>query len=136
MLYFFQNLFKPNFWFYFFHLGHILALEAMAYLVMYWYGTGWIPWTVSLLCYSTVQVSRVGWGRVQIQEVKICVWSHPCGAVEKRDGLILDTPGGEFPINPIPHSYMCVIMDLCGPIVRRNNFRRYGEYITFCSKTT
>ncbi|XP_064598122.1 acyl-CoA 6-desaturase-like [Liolophura sinensis] len=73
-----MNLFKPNFWFYFFHLGHILALEAMAYLVMHWYGTGWIPWTISLLCYSTVQ-AQTGWLQHDFGHLSVCkssFWDH------------------------------------------------------------
>lgn len=53
---FLQGLFKPSYTFFFLHLAHLIALEAIAYLVMRQFGTGWIPYLISLLCSATVQV--------------------------------------------------------------------------------
>nr|ARR97144.1 delta-5 fatty acid desaturase 2 protein [Haliotis discus discus] len=55
-----MNLFKPNALFFVLHLGHILLLEYMAYAVMAYFGTGWIPYILSLVFYSTVQ-AQSGW---------------------------------------------------------------------------
>ena len=37
-------------------VGHILMFEVLAYLIMRTYGTGWIPYLASVLCYTIVQV--------------------------------------------------------------------------------
>ena len=42
--------------FFFVHLAHIIAMEVMAYLTLYYFGTGWIPFLVSVCLYATVQV--------------------------------------------------------------------------------
>ncbi|XP_061165492.1 acyl-CoA 6-desaturase-like isoform X1 [Saccostrea echinata] len=55
-----MGLFKPSYWFFFIHLAHILAMEVMAYLTLYYFGTGWIPFIVSVCLYATVQ-SQIGW---------------------------------------------------------------------------
>ncbi|XP_076452985.1 acyl-CoA 6-desaturase-like [Babylonia areolata] len=55
-----MGLFKPSYMFYFVVIAHVLVLEAMAYLVMREFGTGWIPWIVALLCTGTAQVQG-GW---------------------------------------------------------------------------
>ena len=51
-----QGLFKPSYTFFFVHLAHIIAMEVMAYLTLYYFGTGWIPFLVSVCLYATVQV--------------------------------------------------------------------------------
>ena len=51
-----QGLFKPSYMFFFVHLAHIIAMEVMAYLTLYYFGTGWIPFLVSVCLYATVQV--------------------------------------------------------------------------------
>uniref|UniRef100_A0A8W8KT35 Cytochrome b5 heme-binding domain-containing protein n=1 Tax=Magallana gigas TaxID=29159 RepID=A0A8W8KT35_MAGGI len=50
-----MGLFKPSYLFFFLHLAHIIAMEVMAYLTLYYFGTGWIPFLVSVCLYSTVQ---------------------------------------------------------------------------------
>ncbi|XP_076458631.1 acyl-CoA 6-desaturase-like [Babylonia areolata] len=55
-----MGLFSPSYFFFFVHLAHILAFEAAGYLVMRQFGTGWIPWLISLLCTTTVQ-AQTGW---------------------------------------------------------------------------
>ncbi|XP_011414050.2 acyl-CoA 6-desaturase isoform X2 [Magallana gigas] len=54
------GLFKPSYLFFFLHLAHIIAMEVMAYLTLYYFGTGWIPFLVSVCLYSTVQ-AQCGW---------------------------------------------------------------------------
>jgi hypothetical protein len=53
----FQGLFKPSYLFFALFLGHIMVLEVLSYLTLYYFGTGWLPFIVSILLYSTVQVS-------------------------------------------------------------------------------
>jgi hypothetical protein len=55
--YIFQGLFKPSFLFYAAVLTHIMVLEVLAYLTLYYFGTGWLPFIVSMLLYATSQVS-------------------------------------------------------------------------------
>lgn len=55
-----MGLFEPSYMFYIVVLGHILLLEALAYLTLVWFGAGWIPFLVSLILYSTSQV-QTGW---------------------------------------------------------------------------
>lgn len=53
---FFQGLFKPSYFYFFAYLGHVMVLEVLAYLTLVYFGTGWIPFIVSILLYGTVQV--------------------------------------------------------------------------------
>ncbi|KAK6165628.1 hypothetical protein SNE40_022520 [Patella caerulea] len=55
-----MNLFKTNALFYTLHLAHILLFEVLAYLTMYYFGTGWLPFLVSVACYTIVQ-AQTGW---------------------------------------------------------------------------
>ncbi|XP_034302423.2 acyl-CoA 6-desaturase isoform X3 [Magallana gigas] len=55
------GLFKPSYLFFFLHLAHIIAMEVMAYLTLYYFGTGWIPFLVSVCLYSTVQGASPSW---------------------------------------------------------------------------
>jgi hypothetical protein len=34
-----------------------MVLEVLAYLTLYYFGTGWLPFIVSILLYATMQVS-------------------------------------------------------------------------------
>jgi hypothetical protein len=52
-----QNLFEANSWFFTAHLIHIVALEIAAYLILLYFGTGWIPFLASVLCLSISAVS-------------------------------------------------------------------------------
>lgn len=53
---FLQDLFRPSYAFFFIHLAHIIAFEVLGYLVMKQFGTGWIPYLITLLCCTIVQV--------------------------------------------------------------------------------
>ncbi len=53
---YFQGLFKPSAFFFTVVLAHIIAFEIAAYSILYYFGTGWIPWISSLACYIIVQV--------------------------------------------------------------------------------
>ncbi|KAK7112009.1 acyl-CoA 6-desaturase-like isoform X1 [Littorina saxatilis] len=55
-----MGLFKTNYAFFFMHLAHILAFEAAGYLVMRQFGTGWIPYLISLFCHGCLQ-AQTGW---------------------------------------------------------------------------
>ncbi|XP_078326001.1 acyl-CoA 6-desaturase-like isoform X3 [Crassostrea virginica] len=56
-----MGLFKPSYTFFFVHLAHIIAMEVMAYLTLYYFGTGWIPFLVSVCLYATVQGASPSW---------------------------------------------------------------------------
>jgi len=57
-----MGLFKPSIMFYVLSLGHILMFEVLAYLVFAYYGTGWIPFLVSLL-FNTIVQAQTGWNQ-------------------------------------------------------------------------
>ena len=61
-----MGLFKPSFLFYAAVLTHIMVLEVLAYLTLYYFGTGWLPFIVSILLYATMQV-------------QVCFSSHDFG---------------------------------------------------------
>ncbi|XP_025080864.1 fatty acid desaturase 2-like isoform X1 [Pomacea canaliculata] len=50
-----MDLFRPSYAFFFIHLAHIIAFEVLGYLVMKQFGTGWIPYLITLLCCTIVQ---------------------------------------------------------------------------------
>ena len=54
----FQGLFKPSVTFFTLSILQVIVLEVFAYWCMATYGSGWIPWTLSLLAMATVQVKR------------------------------------------------------------------------------
>ena len=53
------NLLKPNLWFYAAHLGHILALDVLGWFVMWYFGTGWLPYLTSAFLLLVVQVGEI-----------------------------------------------------------------------------
>ncbi|CAH1788188.1 unnamed protein product [Owenia fusiformis] len=55
-----MGLFKPSVTFFTLHLAHILALEAAAFLVMYYFGTGWIPFITSCILFGTME-AQAAW---------------------------------------------------------------------------
>ncbi|XP_021370917.1 fatty acid desaturase 2-like [Mizuhopecten yessoensis] len=55
-----KGLFKPSYIFFLMVIAHVLVLDALAYLVMAYFGTGWVPYLVSLMCAATVQ-AQTGW---------------------------------------------------------------------------
>lgn len=55
-----MGLFEASYTFYMITLLCIILLDIAAYLVMYYFGAGWIPFLVSLACISTCQ-AQVAW---------------------------------------------------------------------------
>lgn len=51
-----MDLFKPRMGFYAAHLGHILALEVLGWMVLWHYGTGWLPYLLTAAILTTAQV--------------------------------------------------------------------------------
>ena len=51
-----SGFFQPSVPFFVLNIGHILIFEVMAYFIMRMYGTGWLPYLASVLCYTIVQV--------------------------------------------------------------------------------
>lgn len=52
----FQDLFTPSKVFFTFIVGHLIFFEILAYLTFYYFGTGWLPYLVSVIFYTIVQV--------------------------------------------------------------------------------
>nr|AIC34709.1 delta-5 fatty acyl desaturase [Mimachlamys nobilis] len=52
--------YKPSYFFFLIVIAHILVLEVMSYWVMAYFGTGWLPCIVSMMCAVTVQ-AQAGW---------------------------------------------------------------------------
>nr|WAY16337.1 front-end fatty acid desaturase group A [Spirobranchus lamarcki] len=50
-----QGFFKPSVTFFSLIVGHILMFELLAYVTLRVFGTGWIPYIASVLCYTIVQ---------------------------------------------------------------------------------
>lgn len=72
------GLFEPSYCFFFLNLFHVLLLEALAYLTFRYFGTGWMPYTVSVMLYSIVQ-AQTGWiqhdfGHLSV--FKFSKWDH------------------------------------------------------------
>uniref|UniRef100_A0A6I8N7H0 Acyl-CoA 6-desaturase n=1 Tax=Ornithorhynchus anatinus TaxID=9258 RepID=A0A6I8N7H0_ORNAN len=55
-----MNLFKANHLFYFLHLGHIFAMEGLAWLTVSYFGTGWISTILTAFILATSQ-AQAGW---------------------------------------------------------------------------
>jgi len=55
-----EGLFKPNMSFYAAHLAHIVVIEALAWAVLWTYGTGVVPMVVECLLFVTTQ-AQAGW---------------------------------------------------------------------------
>ena len=51
-----QGLFQPSYTFFTIILLHVILLDIAAYLIMYYFGTGWIQFLISLVLISTAQV--------------------------------------------------------------------------------
>ena len=52
-----MGLFQPQFWFYFWTLGHIILLDFLGMVVMQYFGTGWVPYMIAALLLATSQAS-------------------------------------------------------------------------------
>jgi len=57
-----MDLFRPSFLFYAVNLGHVALLFLLSYYVLVWYGSGWIPYLISLALVSTAQ-AQIGWNQ-------------------------------------------------------------------------
>lgn len=57
-----MDLFTPSKVFFTFIVGHLIFFEILAYLTFYYFGTGWLPYLVSVIFYTIVQ-SEAGWSQ-------------------------------------------------------------------------
>ncbi|NXK04039.1 FADS2 desaturase, partial [Herpetotheres cachinnans] len=55
-----MNLFRANPLFFSLYLGHIIAMEVLAWLMVLYFGTGWIT-TLILACILTTSQAQAGW---------------------------------------------------------------------------
>ncbi|NXL86870.1 FADS2 desaturase, partial [Alectura lathami] len=55
-----MNLFQASPLFFSLYLGHVLVMEALAWLIVSYCGTGWIP-TLILVCILTTSQAQAGW---------------------------------------------------------------------------
>ncbi|NXS64639.1 FADS2 desaturase, partial [Pandion haliaetus] len=55
-----MNLFRANPLFFSLYLGHIIAMEVLAWLMVSYFGTGWIT-TLILACILTISQAQAGW---------------------------------------------------------------------------
>ncbi|KFQ36606.1 Fatty acid desaturase 2, partial [Merops nubicus] len=55
-----MNLFRASPLFFSLYLGHIIAMEVLAWLMVYYFGTGWIT-TLILSCILTTSQAQAGW---------------------------------------------------------------------------
>ncbi|XP_033628616.1 acyl-CoA 6-desaturase-like [Asterias rubens] len=72
------NLLKPNLWFYAAHLGHILALDVLGWFVMWYFGTGWLPYLTSAFLLLVVQ-GQSGWFQHDLGHLSVfkkSSWNH------------------------------------------------------------
>ena len=53
-----QGLFKVNVWFFVWNLLHFVAMDIAAYVILYKYGTGWLPWWTAMILLVTAQVRK------------------------------------------------------------------------------
>lgn len=52
--------FKPSVTFYVLNIGQLILLEILAYVILVQFGTGWLPYWLSIFCLATVQ-AQAGW---------------------------------------------------------------------------
>ncbi|GFO18485.1 fatty acid desaturase 2 [Plakobranchus ocellatus] len=53
-----MNLFKPSVTFFVLQMAHILFLDWASWAILYYFGTGWIPYIFSMLAITTVEVGQ------------------------------------------------------------------------------
>ena len=53
-----MNLFKSNQLFFLLHLAHIIAMESIAWFILFYFGNGWIPTIITAFVLATSQVRR------------------------------------------------------------------------------
>jgi len=57
-----MDLFTPSKLFYTFIVGHLIFFEVLAYLTLWYFGVGWLPWMVSVL-FNTIVQAEAGWSQ-------------------------------------------------------------------------
>ncbi|XP_077997494.1 acyl-CoA 6-desaturase-like [Glandiceps talaboti] len=55
-----MELFDANLWFFAAHLGHIILLEILAWLNMWYFGVSWVTF-ISTACILTIMQAQAGW---------------------------------------------------------------------------
>ncbi|NXJ08158.1 FADS1 desaturase, partial [Odontophorus gujanensis] len=73
-----MGLLKPNKLFFFLHLAHILLLDTAAWLVLFYFGTSFIPFIVSLLVLTISQV-QASWLQHDLGHLSVfrtTKWNH------------------------------------------------------------
>ena len=56
-----QGMFRPSITFFVLSILELVTLDVLGYWILYTYGTGWLPWLLSLLSLSVMQVSEVNY---------------------------------------------------------------------------
>ncbi|XP_071791216.1 acyl-CoA 6-desaturase-like [Asterias amurensis] len=73
-----MGLFKPRMGFYAAHLAHILALEVLGWMVLWFYGTGWSPYLLAAAILTTSQ-AQSGWFQHDLGHLSVFSqsrWNH------------------------------------------------------------
>jgi len=73
-----MDLFKPSACFYIFMVGQIVGFEILAYLIMSYYGTGWIPYLAAVACYTITQ-GQASWTQHDFGHLSVFKsnwWNH------------------------------------------------------------
>jgi len=52
--------FKPSVTFYLLNVGHVLMFEVLSYLILSYFGTGWVPLSLAIICHTIMQ-AQAGW---------------------------------------------------------------------------
>ncbi|XP_038071953.1 fatty acid desaturase 2-like [Patiria miniata] len=73
-----RGLLKPNLWFYVAVLAHILAFEVLGWLVLWRYGTGWVPYLTTSILLLLAQ-GQAGWFQHDLGHLSVfkkSSWNH------------------------------------------------------------
>ncbi|NXE56858.1 FADS2 desaturase, partial [Casuarius casuarius] len=73
-----MNLFRASPWFFSLYLAHIIAMEALAWLMVSHFGTGWIT-TLILACILATSQAQAGWLQHDFGHLSVfkkSVWNH------------------------------------------------------------
>ncbi|KAH0621061.1 hypothetical protein JD844_022075 [Phrynosoma platyrhinos] len=73
-----MNLFKASPTFFFLYLGHILVMEALAWLIISYYGTSWSTTFILVIILATSQV-QAGWLQHDFGHLSVfkkSIWNH------------------------------------------------------------
>ncbi len=94
-----EGLFKPNMWFFWGMLAHILLLEVISYASMCYFGTGWATWLLCAVLLMTAQ-AQAGWLQVPPNPQSRIIINSSCSRTRIPFGHgYLSTPnpqGGEL----------------------------------------